>query len=244
DSGTELFLPEGPLDFGNKSGRLLGTIRAAIAGLERTEILERVWAAKEAKRRAGGFAQSRVCLPYGVNYDGAVWSYTAESERVREAFRLLLAGELSYRELGRKVGIEATNLRVILRNEIYAGWRVIDKQRDTSASARRTRADGRQGDRPKITRAAEDIIRLKVINVPLISEERLYLAYSLVCIRPMTAVADIVATNRLDRFWTVPPRTRIHEARGSNPLSSTNDIGSGSNKPLSFFVHPSRHSGR
>ena len=51
DSNTILYLPEGPIDFTSKTGRLMGTIRAAIAGLERSEILERVWTAKEEKRR-------------------------------------------------------------------------------------------------------------------------------------------------------------------------------------------------
>lgn len=54
--------PEGPIDFSNKSGRLMGAIRAAIAGLERTEILERVWSAKEEKRRRGELAQNPIVL--------------------------------------------------------------------------------------------------------------------------------------------------------------------------------------
>lgn len=169
NTNTQLYLPDGPIDFGSKNGRLIGGIRALVAGNERSEILERMWSSKESKRRAGGFAQSYICLPYGVAFDGQ-WSYTPDAEKVREAFRLLLAGQLSYCELGRQVGITPTNLRVILRNPIYTGWRVIDKRRDTSARARRTKADGRQGDRPKIKRAPEDVIRIKVIDEPLISE--------------------------------------------------------------------------
>ena len=33
DSKTLLYLPEGPIDFASKTGRLMGTIRAAIAGM-------------------------------------------------------------------------------------------------------------------------------------------------------------------------------------------------------------------
>jgi hypothetical protein len=51
------------------------------------------------------------------------------------------------------------------------GWRVIDKRRDLSAAGRYSKADGRQGDRRKIARAAEDVIRIRVISEPLISEE-------------------------------------------------------------------------
>src|ERR1700733_4603824 len=38
DTRTVLYLPDGPIDLSSKSGRLMGTIRAAMAGLERTEI--------------------------------------------------------------------------------------------------------------------------------------------------------------------------------------------------------------
>ena len=58
----------------------------------------------------------------------------------------------------------------MLRNPIYAGWRVIDKKRDTAPSASNYKRDGRQGDRPKIPRAPEDIIRVKVIDAGLVSE--------------------------------------------------------------------------
>lgn len=168
DSKTLLYLPEGPIDFASKTGRLMGTIRAAIAGMERTEILERIWSAKEEQRKTGGFAQSPACLPFGVDYNGR-WSYTGEAEKVREAFRLLLAGCSSYSEVGRAVGLDPYNLRVILRNPIYTGWRVIDKKRDTSPAGKYATKDGRQGDRRKIRRAPEDVIRVKVME-PLVSE--------------------------------------------------------------------------
>ncbi len=94
DSRTILYLPEGPIDFASKTGRLMGTIRAAIAGMERTEILERVWSAKEEKRRRGELAQSSIVLPFGVGYEqGRGFYYKPEAERVRAAFRQFLAGE-------------------------------------------------------------------------------------------------------------------------------------------------------
>lgn len=168
DTNTVLYLPEGPIDFASKTGRLMGTIRGAIAGMERTEILERIWNSKEAKRRAGGFAQSRKCLPFGVDYSSGKWSYTGDAERVREAFRLFLSGELSYAIIGRKVNIEPYNLKIILKNAIYTGWRIIDKKRDISPAGRYVTKNGRQGDRRKIQRAPEDVIRVKVLE-PLIS---------------------------------------------------------------------------
>jgi hypothetical protein len=172
DTNTILYLPEGPIDFSSKSGRLFGTLRAAMAGAEKTEIAERVWGAKEEKRRAGKHPQSEITLPFGVGFERGNdhWFFKPEAEKVRVAFRCFLAGETSYTDVGRKVGIASFNLRNILRNPIYTGWRVYTKRRDPSAKAMRVRADGRQGDRPKIQRSNSEIIRVKVLE-PLICEQ-------------------------------------------------------------------------
>ena len=166
DTNTWLYLPEGPINFASTDGRLLGTLRAAMAGVERLDMLKKTWAAREEKRRKGELAQSKIVLPYGVDYP---WKYTADAEKVREAFRLFLAGETSYSDIGRKVGVRMENLRNILRNPIYTGWRVIDKKRDMSLAGKYTTKNGRQGDRRKIARAPEEVIRVKVLE-PLISE--------------------------------------------------------------------------
>jgi DNA invertase Pin-like site-specific DNA recombinase len=137
DSRTVLYLPEGPLDLNSKTGRLMGTIRAAIAGMERTEILERVWSAKEEKRRRGELAQSHIVLPFAVGYDESRgFYYKPEAERVREAFRLFLAGNQSYGQLAKLVGVTSRGMHLIMRNPIWTGWRVIDKKRDSSAAGR------------------------------------------------------------------------------------------------------------
>jgi len=172
DTKTALYLPEGPIDLASKSGRLLGIIRAAMAGMERTEILERVWSAKEEKRRAGKNPQSQITLPFGVGYDRKqeCWFYNPDSAKVSEAFHLFLGGLTSYYELSRRVGIPASALRVILRNPIYTGWRIYDQKRDPSSGGRRLKANGRQGDRRKISRQLDEIISVKVLDPPLVSE--------------------------------------------------------------------------
>jgi hypothetical protein len=169
DSETVLYLPDGPIDFSTDSGMINGGLRAMMGGLERRELVKKMWRIKETKRREGGFSQSKVCLPFGVDYNGA-WSYTSEAEKVRDAFRLVLGGDTSYAAIAGRLGMEPYNLRNILRNPIYTGWRVIDKKRDPSPKAKRAAKDGRQGDRPKIARAPDEIIRIKVIDEPLISE--------------------------------------------------------------------------
>src|ERR1019366_7291163 len=172
DAKTILYLPEGPIDLTTKTGRLMGTIRAAIAGLERTEILERIWTAKEEKRRRGELAQSKIVLPWGVGYEkGQGFYYKPEAERVREAFRRFLAGDQSYVQLAKLVGVTPRGMHLILRNPIWTGWRVINKKRDISAAGRYAGVNGRQADRRKVARAPEDVIRLKVIAEGLISAE-------------------------------------------------------------------------
>ena len=171
DTETVLYLPDGPIDLASKSGRLLGTIRAAIAGLERREILDRMQDAKEAMRRAGKHPGGSTSLPYGVGYSAERgWFYTVEAQKVKEAFATFLSGQTSYAVIGQKLNIARTTVRFILENPIYSGWRIYDKKRDPSASGYVPGPNGRQGYRRKTRREADEIIRIRVLE-PLVSEE-------------------------------------------------------------------------
>jgi DNA invertase Pin-like site-specific DNA recombinase len=172
DSNTILYLPEGPVDFGTKDGRFMGAIRAAIAGLQRGDFVERIWVAKEAQRKAGKHPGGEITLPYGVGYDKirSRWFYTPEADKVKEAFRLFVLRQ-EYRPVARTLGITRSTLRYILRNPIYVEWRVIDQRRDPSPSALKTRNDGRQPCRVAIMRSPDEIIRVRVIDRPLVKKE-------------------------------------------------------------------------
>lgn len=170
DTRTTLFLPDGPIDFASNDGRLIGTLKASIAGNVRREMLKAAWEARETKRRNKELAQSRVCLPFGVDNKKDQWWFTPDAERIREAFRMVLSGETSYFAIGHKLGIEPHSLAYMLRNPIYTGWRVIDKKRDMSSAGKYPTKDGRQGDRRKIKRSPEEVIRVQVIDEPLVSE--------------------------------------------------------------------------
>jgi hypothetical protein len=61
-------------------------------------------------------------------------------------------------------------MHIIMRNPIWTGWRVIDKKRDVSASGRYASVNGRQADRRKVARDADEVIRVRVIDPPLIPE--------------------------------------------------------------------------
>lgn len=167
-----LYLPDGPIDFNNKSGRVFGVLRAAMAGAERTENLERIWTAKEEKRRRGELGQSSIVLPFGVGYDEEKkFYYKPEAELVRDAFRQFLAGVQSYAELAKIVGVKPRTMHNILRNPIWTGFRVIDKKRDLSPAGRYLGKNGRQADRRKIVRTPEEVIRVRVIDEPLVRQD-------------------------------------------------------------------------
>lgn len=172
DTNSVLYLPDGPVDFSNKTGRFMGTIRAAIAGMERTEILERVWSAKEEKRRRGELAQSAIVLPFGVGYEtGRGFFYKPEAELVRKAAKQFLAGIQNYVEISKMLGVTPRGAHIILRNPIWTGFRVINQKRDSSPAGKYAGINGRQADRRKVDRAIEDVIRIKVIEKPLLTED-------------------------------------------------------------------------
>ena len=190
---TLLYLPDGPIDLGSKMGRVMGGLRALFSGLEREEIRERSWSAKEEKRRRGENPQGAITLPFGVSWSPKEgWTYTPEAELVREAFRLFLSGQTSYSEIAKRTGLNRFNVPVILRNPIYTGWRVIDERRDSSAAALRVKPDGRQADRPKIARAPEEVIRVRVLDEPLVNEADFAMAQ------------EIMARKRV-RHWRAKP---------------------------------------
>lgn len=170
ETKTMLYLPDGPVDFGNKSGRLFGVLRAAMAGYERDEIRERMNSGKEAIRRAGRHAGGSNSLPFGVAWDKQQgWRYTPESEKVKEAFRQVLTTARPYAQIAAELGIPRTNLRVILSNPIFTGVRVYDQRRDITAAGYVAGENGRQGYRRKVARDAAEIVRVNVLP-ELISE--------------------------------------------------------------------------
>ncbi len=173
DNRKTLYLPDGPVDFSTRQGMLVGGIRALMAGHERSEMLERSFTAKEAMRRQGKSPNGVACLPYGVLYDRgkSQWSYDPEkAPRIREVFRRFLAGETNYNALSAPLGMTHGGAKYTLTNPIYAGWLVVDEKRDLSREGKRKGKDGRQAGRRTIPRSEEEVIRVRVIDPPLISE--------------------------------------------------------------------------
>jgi DNA invertase Pin-like site-specific DNA recombinase len=171
DSKTLLYLPDGPIDFSTKAGKMIGGIRALFAGYEKTEFLEKSQGAREEMRKLGKCPSSPSTWPTGVAYDDARgWYYLPEITKIEKVFELFLSGVSNWNEIERATGILRWNVRGVLSNPIYTGWRVYDKKRDPSREARYAQVDGRQSGRRKMARAPEDVIRIKVIEDPIVSE--------------------------------------------------------------------------
>jgi site-specific DNA recombinase len=169
DMGAIIYADGVEYNLRTSNGLLQSFIRSAISGFELNLIRERCAGAKEAKRRAGKCPSNRLTLPLGVGYDRATdsWHYTPEIGKVKLLFQMFdEQGVRNYSELGRHVGLGNAGVKVVLRNPIYTGWRVIDKKR---GGTKRTSKSGKMY-RVKVARAEEDVIRVKVLE-PIISEE-------------------------------------------------------------------------
>ncbi|WP_348261361.1 recombinase family protein [Telmatobacter sp. DSM 110680] len=163
---TLLYLPEGPVNMSEKTGRLMASVQAAIAGFERSTIRERLHRGNEENRKSGGrFAST---LPKGVGYSKEKgWFYTDQAQRVKEAYELVLSGE-SLNEIGRFLGMSPVGVRYMIHNPIYKGWRIYERE---CAEARPSK-NGRQPKyRPLKQRSPENVIRAQVIKEPLVSPE-------------------------------------------------------------------------
>jgi len=168
ETNTILYLPEGPINFATPDGRLMGTMKATIGGLERLELQKKIWNSREEKRKRKELGGSRVILPYGVTYP---WAWTADAEKVREAFRLFLSGTTSYVLIAELLNVSPVGAKLILKNPIYTGWRVIDKKRDLTLAGKYATEGGRQGDRRKVQRGPDEIIRVRIDDLePIVSE--------------------------------------------------------------------------
>ena len=171
-TNTLLYLPEGPLNFADKYGRIVGTLQGLMSGLERETIRERMMDGKEALRRMGRWAAGNHQLPYGVDYDREThkFSYKPDAEKVREIFRRFLTGDQNYDSLSEYLGLTRGTAKNILQNEIYKGYLVYSERRDMSAKGLRL-VEGKVGrDRRKIERNEAETYRHRVITPGLISE--------------------------------------------------------------------------
>jgi DNA invertase Pin-like site-specific DNA recombinase len=152
-------------DVDDPSGFLAGGLQALIGGFERKQLLQKIARSKESARAAGRNPSADITLPLGLSYDrrSSTYHYNDDISKVQEAFRLIDgdSGLRNVSEIARRTGIEPATLRNILRNKAYVGIREYTQKRDLSVKV--MKAGGRQGDRPKVARRPEEIIRVRII---------------------------------------------------------------------------------
>lgn len=163
-------------DIQNPAGFLAGGLQAILGGYERMTHLAKINASKECARAAGRCPNGDITLPLGVCFDrkSNVWGYNEEIIKVQEAFALFDTDSSlrSFAEVGRRVGIKAPALKGILRNKAYIGVREFTQKRNMAVKI--FRPDGRGISRPKIDRAPEETIRVRIIppEAQAVSDER------------------------------------------------------------------------
>jgi DNA invertase Pin-like site-specific DNA recombinase len=152
-------------DVDDPFGFLAGGIQALIGGFERKTMLSKIQRSKESARAAGRNPSADITLPLGLSYDrkASTYNYNDEVSKVQEAFRLIDgdSGLRNISEIARRVGIEPATLKNLLRNKVFIGVREYTHKRDISVKV--MKAGARQGDRPKVARKPEEIIRVRII---------------------------------------------------------------------------------
>jgi DNA invertase Pin-like site-specific DNA recombinase len=163
---TILYLPEGTIDFNDKMGRLMAGMQASISGYERSTIRERLHRGNEENRKSGGRFASH--LPKGVGHSKEKgWHYTDEAQQVKRAYEMVLSGE-SLNDIARHLGMSPMGARYLIHNPIYKGWRVYERECGEVKAGK----NGRQAKyRPLKKRSEDKVIRVQVIDEPLVSSE-------------------------------------------------------------------------
>lgn len=161
DVGAKIYSGDFDYDLTTKDGMLFSSIRSAFAGFELNLMKERQMGACEAKRKAGKCPTNELTLPMGIGYDRKTesWNYTADIGVVTELFTLFDGGLRNYTELGRRFGLGNASVKVLLRNPIYTGWRVIDKRRGPKKVSKSGKIY-----REKVARPVSEQIRIKILD--------------------------------------------------------------------------------
>lgn len=228
DHDAPIYIPSGPIDLQTELGFVQATINNLLAAMERRRIRERMDRGKEEHRRRGEHVAGGLGIPYGLAWSKAEgWSWTAEAEVVRELFRRFLAGEWNYEALGRAVGMPRTNVKYLLQNPVYSGWRVYDERRDASPQGKYANA---KSGRRKVPRRPEDVIRVRLPLVPVVSEGDFARAQEIVA----ELASRVVRTPRDSAF---PYRGFLacgDEACGLTIYADRRRAGNGAYRPLYF----------
>lgn len=166
------------IDLNEDGSDFLTVFESIFAGKERTRIKKRIHDSKELKRKNGEHPNNHKSLPLGVSYSKERrYEYNDDSYKIKLLFELFVFERIhNYQELGQKTDIHPGNIKNLLMNKTYIGIREYTEKRSDEIIAKR---DGRQGDKKKIKRNPDEIISVRIVEVPLIEESIFYQAQEL-----------------------------------------------------------------
>ncbi len=150
-------------DLASPEGFLSSGILGLLGGFDRMQLVRRIKQSKEALRINGLHPNGAHLLPLGLHFDKATkkWYYGPEVWKVKEIFRLVDEDGLrNISEIGRRVGVFHRTVRNLLCNTSYIGIRSYLTINDPTRKI--VKPGGRQGYRPSIARAPEQVIRVRI----------------------------------------------------------------------------------
>ncbi len=180
DAKANIYAEGEVINLATKEGKLTASIKLAMHGFDRSNIVERSASAKEIKRKKGECPGPPTILPLGVAYERKtrVWSYTEDIKVVQDAFRLFDEKKITnLTQLANEVGLQRNTLAHILRNPLYKGWRIYDQKRSEDKHVVKNPRTPLKKDetvrfsRKKVPRAEKDIIRVQVFKEPAVDPE-------------------------------------------------------------------------
>lgn len=171
DAKATIYASGQKLDFANPMSILMVRFMLSFSEFERTLILARTSGAIKELCRMGRHPFGAQLLPHGITYDRDthVWGTDGRIAAIQEAFRLIdEEGISNINEVARRVGIHQRALHNHVRNPLYCGWRVYSFGREPKKI---TSKNGRRYKR-KVKLSEADIIKVKVLDPPPVSEDR------------------------------------------------------------------------
>jgi DNA invertase Pin-like site-specific DNA recombinase len=158
-------------DCGSDMGQFTLMVKSFFSGMDRRGILKRVNDSRRILQEQGAHVWGEHQLPMGIGYErkSQVYSLKPEIVKVQEAFRLIdEEGIHNIREISRRLGIHDRRLHRMLRNPLYAGYRVYEF---TRASQPVVSKKGKPY-HAKLPLPDDKKIKVKVMDAPAISEDR------------------------------------------------------------------------
>jgi DNA invertase Pin-like site-specific DNA recombinase len=174
DHGITLYFPDAVMNLSNRQDWLIAAIRAAMSGMEKFDIRQRMMDGKETMRRQGRHPSAPHTLARGIGYNKKVGWYYKEDELgvVRLLFKLFLQGEHNYHRLAAATGIPRSSVRILLENPVYAGVMTYATRHDLSPIGLYPPRNGKRSYRRKIARMEDEVIRVPLPLEPVITIEQ------------------------------------------------------------------------